>query len=179
MKMNWNLKKMQTREQKLKLLNKTIETLWHGVSDTKEGDYPKIINLYKEVLKLDSKNNDAWENLVWLMWSMAINKKDTSWLFEAEKFVKRYLSLNPNGYRAYEYVGQFYRVMYPDLRLATRYYESAIRWKDAPKSTHHSLVSVCEKSGDKIRAIGYCKLTLNRFPNDPYTKSKLEALTKL
>jgi len=32
---------MQTREQKLKLLNKTIETLWHGVSDTKEGDISK------------------------------------------------------------------------------------------------------------------------------------------
>ena len=169
---------MQTREQKLKLLNKTIETLWHGVSDTKEGDYPKIINLYKEVLKLDSKNNDAWENLVWLMWSMAVNKKDTVWLFEAEKFVKRYLALNPNGYRSYEYVGQFYRIMYVDLRLAVRYYESAIRWKDAPKSTHHSLISVCEKSGDKLRAIGYCKMTLARFPNDPYTKSRLEALTK-
>lgn len=170
---------MQTREQKLKLLNKTIETLWHGVSDTKEGDYPRIINLYKEVLKLDAKNNDAWENLVWLMWSMAVNKKDTVWLFEAEKFVKRYLSLNSNGYRAYEYVGQFYRIMYVDLRLAVRYYESAIRWKDAPISTHHSLISVCEKSGDKLRAIGYCKMTLARFPNDPYTKNKLEVLTKL
>jgi hypothetical protein len=43
---------MQTPEQKLKLLNKTIETIWHGVSDTKEGDYPKIISLYKEVLKI-------------------------------------------------------------------------------------------------------------------------------
>ena len=82
---------MQTREQKIKILKKTIETLWHGVSDTKEGDYPKIINLYKEVLKLDAKNRDAWENMIWLMWSMAINKKDTVWLFEAEKFVKRYL----------------------------------------------------------------------------------------
>jgi tetratricopeptide (TPR) repeat protein len=170
---------MQTREQKIKLLNKTIETLWHGVSDTKEGDYPKIINLYKEVLKLDAKNRDAWENMIWLMWSMAVNKKDTSWLFEAEKFAKRYLSLNSKGYRAYEYLGQFYRIMYVDLRLAVRYYESAIRWKDAPKSTHHSLISVCEKSSDKIRAIGYCKMTLARFPNDPYTKSKLEALTKL
>ncbi len=80
---NWNSKKMQTPEQKLKLLNKTIETLWHGVSDTKEGDYPKIINLYKEVLKLDAKNNDAWENLVWLMWSMAVNKKDIALLFES------------------------------------------------------------------------------------------------
>ena len=39
---------MQTREQKLKLLNKTIETLWHGVSDTKEGDYPKIITFTKK-----------------------------------------------------------------------------------------------------------------------------------
>jgi hypothetical protein len=69
--------------------------------------------------------------------------------------------------------------MYVDLRLAVRYYESAIRWKDVPLSTHHSLISVCEKSGDKIRAIGYCKMTLARFPNDPYTKSKLEVLTKL
>ena len=170
---------MQTRENKLKLLNKTIETLWHGVSDTKEGDYPKIINLYKEVLKLDAQNRDAWENMIWLMWSMAVNKKDTSWLFEAEKFAKRYLSLNPKGYRSYEYLGQFYRVMYVDLKLAIRYYESAIRWKDAPKSTHHSLISVCDKAGDKIRAIGYCKMTLARFPNDPYTKSKLEVLTKL
>ena len=170
--------KMQTREQKLKLLNKTIETLWHGVSETKEGDYPKIINLYKEVLKINSKDRDAWENMVWLMWSMAINKKDTAWLFEAEKFVKMYLSIMPNGYRSYEYVGMFYRTMVKDEKLAVRYYESAIRWKDAPVSTHHSLITVCEKSGDKLRAIGYCKMTLARFPNDPYAKSKFEYLTK-
>ena len=167
---------MQTREQKIKLLNKTIETLWHGVSDTKEGDYPKIINLYKEVLKLDAKNRDAWENMIWLMWSMAVNKKDTSWLFEAEKFAKRYLSLNSKGYRAYEYLGQFYRIMYVDLRLAIRYYESAIRWKDAPESTHHSLISLCSKLNDKRMAIGYCKMTLAKFPNDVWTKSKLKTL---
>ena len=170
---------MQTLEQKIKHLKKTIETLWHGVSETKEGDYPRIISLYKEVLMHDYHDADSWENMIWLMWSMAINKQDTVWLFQAEKFAKRYLSLNPNGYRAYEYLGQFYRMMYVDLKLAIRYYESAIRWKDAPKSTHHSLISVCEKSGDKIRAIGYCKMTLARFPNDPYTKSKLEVLTKL
>jgi hypothetical protein len=43
------------------------------------------------------------------------------------------------------------------------------------KSTYHSLISLCEKSGDKIRAIGYCKMTLTRFPNDPYVKSKIVA----
>jgi hypothetical protein len=99
------------------------------------------------------------------------------WLFQAEKFAKRYLSLNSNGYRAYEYVGQFYRIMYIDMKLAVRYYESAIRCKDAPLSTHHSLISVCEKSGDKKNAIGYCKMTLVRFPNDPYSKNKLKVLT--
>ena len=68
--------------------------------------------------------------------------------------------------------------MYVDLRLAVRYYESAIRWKDAPLSTHHSLISVCEKSGDKIRAIGNCRFNLKRYPNDPYAQSKLKELTK-
>jgi tetratricopeptide (TPR) repeat protein len=169
---------MQTREQRLKDLNKAIDALWHGVQDTKTGDYPKIVNLYKEVLKIEPKDRDAWENMVWLMWSLAINNKDTVWLLEAEKFVKRYLSIIPNGYRSYEYVGMFYRSMIKDEKLAVRYYESAIRWKDAPKSTHHSLISICEKSGDKVKAIGYCKMTLARFPNDPYTKSKLQSLTK-
>ena len=167
---------MQTPEQKIKLLKKTIETLWHGVSDTKEGDYPRIISLYKEVLMHDYHDADSWENMVWLMWSMAINKKDTVWLFEAEKFVKRYLSLNPNGYRAYEYVGQFYRIMYVDLRLAVRYYESAIRWKDAPKSTHYSLISLFNKLNDKRMAIGYCKMTLAKFPNDEYATMRLKEI---
>jgi len=167
---------MQTREQKLVYLRKTIETLWHGVSDTKEGDYPRIISLYKEVLMYDYHDADSWENMVWLMWSMAINKKDTVWLFEAEKFVKRYLSLNPNGYRAYEYVGQFYRIMYVDLRLAVRYYESAIRWKDAPKSTHYSLISLFNKLNDKRMAIGYCKMTLAKFPNDEYATMRLKEI---
>jgi len=167
---------MQTREQKLVYLKKTIETLWHGVSDTKEGDYPRIISLYKEVLMHDYHDADSWENMVWLMWSMAINKKDTVWLFEAEKFVKRYLSLNPNGYRAYEYVGQFYRIMYVDLRLAVRYYESAIRWKDAPKSTHYSLISLFNKLNDKRMAIGYCKMTLAKFPNDEYATMRLKEI---
>ena len=177
--MNWNWKQMQTPEQKLKLLNKTIETIWHGVSDTKEGDYPKIISLYKEVLKLNPKDRDAWENMVWLMWSLSINTKDTAWMLDAEKFVKMYLSVMPNGYRSYEFVGQFYRVMLKDKKLATRYLESAIRWKDAPVSTHNSLIAIFNDLGDKRKAIDYCKLTLARFPNDPYAKSKLETMTKL
>ena len=167
---------MQTREQKLKYLKKTIETLWHGVSDTKEGDYPRIIRLYKEVLMLDYHDADSWENMIWLMWSMAINKKDTAWLFEAEKFAKRYLSLNPNGYRAYEYVGQFYRIMMVDERLAIRYYESAIRWKDAETSTHHSLIALCIKTGDLVKAKDYCLLTLKRFPKDAYATMRLKDL---
>ena len=169
---------MQTRKQKIEQLNKAIDVLWHGVNGTKDGDYPRIIFLYKEMLKLDPKNSDAWENMIWLMWSLSINKKDTAWMIEAEKFVKMYLSIMPNGYRAYEYNGMFYRYMVKDERLAIRYYESAIRWKDAPESTHHSLISICEKSGDKLKAIGYCKMTLARFPNDPYTKSKLKTLTQ-
>ena len=169
---------MQTRKQKIEQLNKAIDVLWHGVKDTKDGDYPRIIFLYKEMLKLDPKNSDAWENMIWLMWSLSINNKDTAWMIEAEKFVKMYLSIMPNGYRAYEYIGMFYRTMVKDERLAIRYYESAIRWKDAPQSTHHSLISLCNKTGDKVRAIGYCKMTLARFPNDPWTKSKIQELTK-
>ncbi len=169
---------MQTRKQKIEQLNKAIDVLWHGVKDTKDGDYPRIVFLYKEMLKLDPKNSDAWENMIWLMWSLSINKKDTAWMIEAEKFVKMYLSVMPNGYRAYEYIGMFYRTMVKDERLAIRYYESAIRWKDAPQSTHHSLISLCNKTGDKVRAIGYCKMTLARFPNDPWTKSKIQELTK-
>lgn len=169
---------MQTRKQKIEQLNKAIDVLWHGVKDTKDGDYPRIIFLYKEMLKLDPKNSDAWENMIWLMWSLSINKKDTAWMIEAEKFVKIYLSVMPNGHRAYEYIGMFYRTMVKDERLAMRYYESAIRWKDAPQSTHHSLISLCNKTGDKVRAIGYCKMTLARFPNDPWTKSKIQELTK-
>ena len=176
---NWNSKKMQTPEQKLKLLNKTIETLWHGVSDTKEGDYPKIINLYKEVLKINPKDRDAWENMVWLMWSLSINNKDTRWMLEAEKFVRRYLSVMPNGYRAYEYVGMFYSKMLKDEKLGLRFYESAVRWKDAPATTFHSLTTLYIKNNDKIIAIGNCRFNLKRLPNDPYAKSKLEYLTKL
>ncbi len=169
---------MQTRKQKIEQLNKAIDVLWHGVKDTKDGDYPRIIFLYKEMLKLDPKNSDAWENMIWLMWSLSINKKDTAWMIEAEKFVKMYLSVMPNGYRAYEYIGMFYRTMVKDERLAVRYYESAIRWKDAPESTHHSLVSLCAKRYDKRLAIGYCKLTLSRFPKDAWATSKLKELTK-
>ena len=97
-------------------------------------------------------------------------------MLEAEKFVKMYLSVMPNGYRAYEYNGMFYRTMVKDERLAIRYYESAIRWKDAPESTYHSLISLCSKLNDKRLAIGYCKMTLAKFPNDAWTKSKLKSL---
>ena len=169
---------MQTREQKLVYLKKTIETLWHGVSDTKEGNYPKIIDLYKEVLKLDYKDRDAWENLVWLMWSLSINQKDNSWLKQAEVYAKRYLSLNPNGYRAYEFLGMFYRTMLIDYKLSLRLFESAIRWKDSQVTTHHALINLCLKNDDKVRAIGYCKMTLAKFPNDPYTVSKLKSLSQ-
>jgi tetratricopeptide (TPR) repeat protein len=167
---------MQSPEQKLKLLYKTIETLWHGVSGTKDGDYPKIINLYKEVLKINPNDRDAWENMIWLLWSLSINKKDTALLFEAERFAKRYLSIMPNGYRSYEYLGMFYRSMVKDLKLSQRYYESAIRWKDAPYSTHDSLIALCIKNNDKTKAKDYCLLTLKRYPNDSYAKMRLQEI---
>jgi hypothetical protein len=68
--------------------------------------------------------------------------------------------------------------MMVDERLAIRYYESALRWKDAPETTFHSLTSLYIKNGDKIRAIGNCRFNLTRFPNDPYAQSKLNELTK-
>lgn len=163
---------MQTPEKKLKYLKKTIETIWHG-TDTKTGEYPKIINLYKEVLKLDYKDRDAWENMIWLMWSMSINSGDKSWLRDAEIFARRYLSLMPNGYRSYEYLGMFYRVMNKDEKLSIRYYESAIRFQDCPVTVYHSLVSLCVKTGDKLNGLGYTKLGLRKFKNDPYLTGKL------
>ncbi len=167
---------MQPPEQKLKLLYKTIETLWHGVSGTKDGDYPKIISLYKEVLKINPNDRDAWENMIWLLWSLSINKKDTALLFEAERFAKRYLSIMPNGYRSYEYLGMFYRSMVKDSKLSQRYYESAIRGKDAPSSTHDSLIALCIKNNDKIKAKDYCLFTLKRYPNDSYAKMRLQEI---
>jgi tetratricopeptide (TPR) repeat protein len=167
---------MQIREQKLKYLYKTIETLWHGVEDTKTGDYPRIINLYKEVLKLNPKDRDAWENMIWLMWSLSINTKDSRWLDDAEIFSKRYLSLMPNGYRSYEFLGMFYRMMKKDEKLSIRFYESAIRFKDCPNTTFHSLVSLCIKSNDRLNALGYTRQGLSRFKNDSYLNSKLSIL---
>jgi hypothetical protein len=107
---------------------------------------------------------------------MAVNKKDTLWLLEAEKFAKRYLSLMPNGYRSYEYLGTFYRSMIKDERLAIRYYESAIRWKDAETSTHHSLIALCLKNNDLVKAKDYCLLTLKRYPKDAYANMRLKDL---
>ena len=69
---------MQTR--KLEYLYKTIDVLWHGVANTNSGDYPKIINLYKEVLKIKPDDRDAWENMIWLMWSLSVNESSESWL---------------------------------------------------------------------------------------------------
>ncbi len=168
---------MQTPEQKLKYLNKTIDTLWHG-TDTSTGDYPKIINLYKEVLKINPKDRDAWENMIWLYWSLSINNKDTGLLLEAEKFAKRYLSIMPNGYRAYEYLGIVYRSMVKDERLAIRYYESAVRWKDCPASTFNSLVALCIKNKDKIRARDYCILALKKYPKDNYSIMRLKEINQ-
>ena len=173
---NWNWKRMQTPKQKLAYLKKTIETLWHGVTETKDGDYPRIVNLYKEVLKIDSYDRDAWENMIWLMWSISKNQKDTVWLLEAEKYAKRYLSVLPNGYRSYEYVGQVYRVMVGDKKLATRYYESAIRWKDAPASCYHSLISLFIEVNDKVKARDYCIMALKRFKNDSYVTMRLKQI---
>ena len=114
--------------------------------------------------------------MIWLMWSLAVNNKDTAWLFEAEKYVKRYLSLLPNGYRSHEYIGQFYRTMYIDERLAVRHYESAIRYQDAAPSTYHSLIALCIKINDKVKARDYCVLALRRFKNDSYSTMRLKQL---
>lgn len=168
---------MQTKQQKLKSLYAQIDKLWHGVSGTKNGDYGKIVRLYVQVIKLDRHDRDAWENCVWLLWSMSKNESKDIYLIQAETMVKDYLKYNPNGYRAYEYVGQFYRSMKIDNKLAVIYYIEATKFKDAPKTTFYSLISLYRKSNDKRRAIGLCRFSLRKFPNDPYIKARLKELT--
>ena len=94
-----------------------IDKLWHGREKTSDGDYEKIVNLYFQILKFEPKDTNAWEDTVWLLWSLSINKKNIRYLDTAEKVVLDYLKHNNNGYRAYEYVGQFYRIMMVDERF--------------------------------------------------------------
>jgi hypothetical protein len=84
----------------------------------------------------------------------------------------------PNGYRSYEYLGIVYRSMVKDERLAIRYYESAIRWNDCPASTYNSLVALCIKNKEKIRARDYCILALKKYPKDNYSIMRLKEVNQ-
>lgn len=66
--------------QKLKSLRLQIDKLWHGREKTSDGDYEKIVNLYFQILKLEPKDTNAWEDTVWLLWSLSINKKNVRYL---------------------------------------------------------------------------------------------------
>ncbi len=165
------------KQQKLNNLRIQIDKLWHGKDSTNQGDYKKIILLYKEIIKLDSKDTNAWEDSVWLLWSLSINEKDKRYLNDAEKLVLLYLKKNNNGYRAYEYVGLFYRRYKPDTKRAILYYQSAVKFPDCTISAFRGLTTLFANSGDKMRAIENCKFTLKHFPNDSWTKSKIKSLS--
>jgi hypothetical protein len=64
-------------------------------------------------------------------------------------------------------------MMKKDEKLSIRYYEGAIRFKDCPVTTFHSLVSLCIKNNDRLNALGYTRQGLTRFKKDAYLNSKL------
>ena len=68
-------------------------------------------------MKLEPKDTNAWEDTVWLLWSLSINKKNVRYLDTAEKVVLDYLKHNNNGYRAYEYVGLFEVEVFPSPKF--------------------------------------------------------------
>jgi tetratricopeptide (TPR) repeat protein len=165
------------KTQKLKNLRLQIDKIWHGREKTSDGDYEKIVDLYFQILKLEPKDTNSWEDTVWLLWSLSINKKNIRYLDTAERVVLDYLKHNNNGYRAYEYVGLFYRQYKPDTKRAILYYQSAVKFSDCTISGFRGLTTLFASSGDKMRAIENCKFTLRHFPNDSWTKNKIDVLS--
>lgn len=165
------------KDKKLKSLRIQIDKLWHGREKTSDGDYEKIVNLQFEILRLDPKDKNAWEDTVWLLWSLSINKKSVRYLDTAERVVLDYLKKNNNGYRAYEYTGLFYRQYKPDTKRAILYYQSAVKFPDCTISGFRGLTTLFANSGDKMRAIENCKFTLKHYPNDSWTLNKIKVLS--
>lgn len=159
----------KSKQDRLAYLHKEIERRWHHPENQEVGDFPALVEMMKEIVKLDPKDVDCWGNIWYLLWSMGF--KD-----DALVELKKGLSFNKDTYYIYDELGQYYSVACKDFKSAAIWFEEAIKFKDCKQTTFDSLGRCHEKIGNLDRAQRVWEAAVKRWPNDEYAKGKLRRL---
>lgn len=161
----------KNKQERLDYLHKEIERRWHEPENKETGDYPVLVEMLREIVRMDPKDVDSWSNLWYLLWSMGFKN-------DALEELKRGLSFNRDSYYMYDEIGEYYVVACKDFNAAAHWFEQAIKYKDCKQSTFDSLGTCYEKIGNLDRARRVWEAAVKRWPNDEYAKRKLLQLRR-
>lgn len=159
----------KSKQDRIDFLKKEIDRRWHHPENEEVGDYPAIVEILREIVKLDPQDVDSWGNLWYLLWSMGFKE-------DALVELKKGLEFNKDTYYMYDELGQYYRVALKDYKSAAQWFEQAIKFKDCKQTTFDALGRCHEAIGNLDRARRVWEAAVKRWPGDEYAKSRLRKL---
>ncbi len=142
-----------------------------------EGNYPEMLYHVQQKVKYNPKDLEAYSDLGYYYWSMAVDNKARSEEFKAKalNYLKLGVKNNPESSYMVDELGRFFIYKSKDFNSAIPYFEEAIKKENCDNITFHLLALCYEKTNrvnDAIKTLLECT---KRFPNDVKAKSKLES----
>lgn len=137
-----------------------------------KGDYETAIVHYRELVKIEPDNIDAYSNSAWLTWSLGRGD-------EAAKLMRNATQRNPRLSAAWYAAGEHFDLQKREPKTAYAFYERALSLKPkghARWQTLHRLAFAAEKTGNVTRAIQVWTRTLAEYPTDAIARRKLTQL---
>ena len=154
-------------------LQTRADVLWQQADDAfHKGDYEAAIARYRELLKIEPDNVDAYSNAAWLTWSLGRGD-------EAAKLMRTATQRNPRLSSAWYAAGEHFDLQKREPKAAHVFYERALSLK--PKGharwlNLRRLAFAAEKTGHIPRAIQVWTRTLIEYPSDAIARRKLTQL---
>jgi len=139
---------------------------WH------KGEYNHSINISKMVMAARPDFVDFYANTGWLLWSM--NRDD-----EAVALYEKGIKANPNTYYMYDELAQYYFIRKKNHAKAAKYYEQAVKFKDAKPQSWNALALCYEKSGQLEKALATWEKAVTLKDNPAAKPNRDRVRTKL
>lgn len=144
------------------------------------GDYSNMLYHLIEKVKLDKHDVNAYSDIAYYYWSMSINIKSRKEEFKNKAFyyLKEGIENNKDSAYMYDEMGRIL-TMDKNINAALPYFEEAIKRKDAPLTSFHSLAFIYFQK-DKLKdAVVVLENCIKKFPDDVKGKSKLKEIKEI
>ncbi len=143
------------------LLWEATEEYWHV------GRWDECIRLCKQAIQVDPHFVEAYTSAAWMLWNLERDEEAVA-IFEAG------IEANPERWEIHHEFGMYYWQR-QNLEPALEQFRQSVA-RGAPMHHQHMLPNVLERLGRSREALAEWRAILERFPDNPVARRRIEAL---